>query len=183
MSVDRRSDMRSCAVSSMPVYHSILIYRTASRISQDRSSIRAVRVSVIAAVRARIFEQRIDRMPTVLTSSDIPHTLRQTMRSLIGGDSPWTSTASTAAKPASTKPPKTRRRPPAAATIERPGAGNRRLPARHRCPQAERHRHDLRPARHPDHRPHAQAAGRGPARDLVPPRAERRATPPRSPAS
>ena len=42
------------------------------------------------------------------------------------------------------------------------GAGNdRRLSARHRCPQAERHRHDLRSARHPDHRPHppAQAAG------------------------
>ena len=45
---------------------------------------------------------------------------------------------------------------------------------RHRCPQAQRHRHDLRPARHSDHRPHAQAAGSRPARDLVPPRAERR---------
>ena len=55
-----------------------------------------------------------------------------------------------------------------------PGAGNRRFHARHRCPQAERHRYDLRSARHPDHRPHAQAAGGGHARDLLPPRAERR---------
>ena len=55
-----------------------------------------------------------------------------------------------------------------------PSAGNRRLPARHRRPQAERHRYDLRPARHPDHRPHAQAAGGGHPRDLLPARAERR---------
>ena len=41
-----------------------------------------------------------------------------------------------------------------------PTARNRRLSARHRCPQAQRHRYDLRPARHPDHRPHAQVAGR-----------------------
>ena len=50
---------------------------------------------------------------------------------------------------------------------------DRRLPARHRCAQAQRHRHDLRPAGHPDHRPHARA-GRRHARALVPPRAERR---------
>ena len=37
---------------------------------------------------------------------------------------------------------------------ERAGAGDdRRLSPRHRCAQAQRHRHDLRPARHPDHRP------------------------------
>ena len=48
---------------------------------------------------------------------------------------------------------------------------DRRLSARHRCAQAERHRHDLRPAWHPDHRPHARA-GRRHARALVPPRAE-----------
>ena len=48
---------------------------------------------------------------------------------------------------------------------------DRRLPPRHRCAEAERHRHDLRPARHPDHRPDAQGAGRGHARHLVPPRA------------
>ncbi len=46
--------------------------------------------------------------------------------------------------------------------------------AGHRCPQAERHRYDLRSARHPDYRPHAQAAGRRHTRDLLPPRAERR---------
>ena len=55
-----------------------------------------------------------------------------------------------------------------------PTAGDRRLSARHRCPQAQRHRHDLRPARHPDHRPHAPLAGRGHARAFVPSRAERR---------
>ena len=51
---------------------------------------------------------------------------------------------------------------------------DRRLSAGHRCPQAQRHRHDLRPAGHSDHRPHPQGAGRGPARAFVPPRAERR---------
>ena len=55
-----------------------------------------------------------------------------------------------------------------------PARRDRRLSPGHRRPQAERHRYDLRPARHPDHRPHAQAAGRGHARDLVPSRAERR---------
>ena len=55
-----------------------------------------------------------------------------------------------------------------------PSAGNRRLSARHRRPQAQRHRYDLRAARHPDHRPHAQVAGARNARDLLPARAERR---------
>ena len=49
-----------------------------------------------------------------------------------------------------------------------------RLSSRHRCAEAERHRHDLRPARHPDHRPDPHGAGRGHARHLVPPRAARR---------
>ena len=55
-----------------------------------------------------------------------------------------------------------------------PRRHDRRLPPRHRCAEAERHRHHLRPARHPDHRPHAHGAGRGHAGDLVPPRAARR---------
>ena len=51
---------------------------------------------------------------------------------------------------------------------------DRRVPPRHRCAEAQRHRHDLRPARHPDHRPDAHGAGRGHAGHLVPPRAARR---------
>ena len=49
-----------------------------------------------------------------------------------------------------------------------------RLSPRHRRAQAQRHQHDLRRARHPDHgfRPHG--AGRGHPRALVPARAERR---------
>ena len=50
---------------------------------------------------------------------------------------------------------------------------DRRLSAGHRCAQAERPRHHLRPAGHSDHRPDAPRAGRGPARAVVPPRAER----------
>ena len=48
------------------------------------------------------------------------------------------------------------------------------LSPRHRCAQAQRHQHDLRRARHPDHglRPHG--AGRRHPRHLVPARAERR---------
>ncbi len=54
-----------------------------------------------------------------------------------------------------------------------PGA-HRRLPPADRRTQAQRHRHHLRPAGHPDHRPDPPRAGRGHARDLLPPRAERR---------
>ncbi len=43
-----------------------------------------------------------------------------------------------------------------------------------RCAEAQRSGHDLRPARHPHHRPHAHGAGRGHAGHLVPPRAARR---------
>ena len=60
------------------------------------------------------------------------------------------------------------------ATTDSQSRPDRRLSSGHRCPQAERHRHDLRSARHPDHRPHPHGAGRGHARDLLPPRAERR---------
>ena len=72
----------------------------------------------------------------------------------------------TVTEPAADRPAPPRRRRAAA-------GDHRRLPPRHRGAEAERHRHHLRPAGHPDHRPHAHAAGRGPARDLVPPRAER----------
>ncbi len=82
------------------------------------------------------------------------------------------STAGTATKPASTKAEGTLTTA-SAGDDQRPGGRNRRLPARHRGPQAERHRHDLRAARHPDHRPHAPHAEVGAARHLVPARAER----------
>ena len=51
--------------------------------------------------------------------------------------------------------------------------GDRWLQPGHRGAQAQRDRHDLRAAGHSDHRPHAQAPARGPARHLLPPRAER----------
>ena len=38
---------------------------------------------------------------------------------------------------------------------------DRRVPARHRGAEAQRHRHGLRPARHPDYRPHAQVQRAG----------------------
>ena len=60
---------------------------------------------------------------------------------------------------------------PAAAA--RAGA-DRRLSSHHRCAEAQRPQHDLRRARHPDHRLRPHGAGRGHPRHLVPPRAERR---------
>ena len=83
-------------------------------------------------------------------------------------------TAKPAAKPAATSAEETSKATGGDAGRRSGRPGDRRLSAGHRCPQAERHRHDLRPARHPDHRPHAQAAGGRAARDLVPARAERR---------
>ncbi len=66
---------------------------------------------------------------------------------------------------------------------------DRRVPPRDRCPEAQRHHHDLRRARHPDHGSRPHGPGRGDARPLLPPRAEcrqrraSRASSPRSPAS
>ena len=49
---------------------------------------------------------------------------------------------------------------------------DRRVPPRHRRPEAERDRHDLRRARHPDHGSRPSRTGRRHAGHLVPPRAE-----------
>ena len=51
---------------------------------------------------------------------------------------------------------------------------DRRFPPGHRCSETQRHHQHLRPAGHPGHGPDPHDAGRRPARDLVPPRAERR---------
>ena len=60
-------------------------------------------------------------------------------------------------------------------SCSRSGAGaDRWLSPRHRCAQAQRHQHDLRRARHPDHRLRPHGAGRRHPRHLVPARAERR---------
>ena len=65
--------------------------------------------------------------------------------------------------------------PQVAADAQSPqSTSDRRLPPGDRGPEAEWHRHDLRAARDPDHRPDAPGAGRGPAHALVPARAERR---------
>jgi hypothetical protein len=57
---------------------------------------------------------------------------------------------------------------------QRIGRSHRRFPPGDRRAQAQRHRHDLRPGRHPDHRPGAPGAGRRHALHRLPPRTERR---------
>jgi len=91
---------------------------------------------------------QVQGIPAILTSPDIPHTLRQIFEQSRRG-STWN-------RPRAPRPSRHRRRPGRNAESRqrwrdrRPGTGNRRLPIGHRRPKAERDRYDLRSPRHPD---------------------------------